>query len=67
MSESSAPRKRAQGGGRKPTDPATHIIKKSVSLSPDVYDHLLLVGNKKLSKGIRIVAEFHQEAQKTKS
>lgn len=67
MSESSAPRKRAQGGGRKPTDPASHIIKKSVSLSPNVYEHLLSVGNKKLSRGVRIVAEFHREALKTKS
>ena len=61
------PKKRAPGGGRKKADPSTHTIKKSVSLLPDIYKHLMHVGGNELSKGVRLVAEFHLEAQKTKS
>jgi hypothetical protein len=61
MPESSKPRKRAPGGGRKPTDPASHTVKKSVSLLPATYEHLMQVGGNELSKGVRFVTEFHQE------
>jgi hypothetical protein len=43
------------------------VIKKSVSLLPDTYKHLMQVGGNELSKGVRLVAEFHQEALKAKS
>lgn len=66
MSESPKPKKRAPGGGRKPTDPASHTIKKSVSLLPETYDHLMQVGGNELSKGVRIVTEFHQISNQPK-
>ena len=59
MSEPLNSRKRAPGGGRKPTDPDTHIIKKSISLKPETHENLLQIGEGKLSRGVQTVTDFY--------
>ena len=48
--------------GRPPVDRPS--VKKSVSMLPEVYQYLVLIGDGVLSHGVKAVAEFHEEFSK---